>query len=458
MSTFFLSAKFSVIKRLLQTFLFVVCLAGLITLQQQSYLTPQPDLSTEPYRSQQAINHSNKNASWRTVFPGSLYVLPYAQLSAAFATPELHITAVAEGVPSYVGSFLRGTIHCKCEFFPSNRGSPPTVSTDALLERYAESQLHGRIKYASGRFRCALLTPNAEEPDRPIRFRLHCRRGSLRSLTDFTVPNKGSDVSSPSRASVSFAYCSAPIWGGFNDAAGLVEFLEYYRWMGVERFIFYVHDSAGPAVVRVLACYEERGLVETVRWTLPVRQDTVWYQAQLAALHDCFASTAGRWDYTLNVDLDEFVATTQQRKLSDLVETSGESDCLMIRSSIMPVVQPDLLEADRSIGSIRTMSDVTRKDYVYPNEIRSKFLCRAEKVQEMGIHHVLRASRGMTNFNFTPQVALLFHYRSTENLAAAEEDKICLAAGTVVDDRARRIAKQAGLGEIVEKQLRMCAS
>ena len=62
----------------------------------------------------------------------------------------------------------------------------------------------------------------------------------------------------------------------FNRAVWLVEFIEMYRKLGADQFIFYNH-TVGPDVNLVLKYYEDKGYVTVLPWSLPVKSQKVCF-------------------------------------------------------------------------------------------------------------------------------------------------------------------------------------
>lgn len=66
------------------------------------------------------------------------------------------------------------------------------------------------------------------------------------------------------------AACVPSLHHDYDKYANLIEFVEFYRMMGVEHFSFY-NTSVTEEVSRVLAYYENEGLATVLHWQLPPR-------------------------------------------------------------------------------------------------------------------------------------------------------------------------------------------
>lgn len=63
------------------------------------------------------------------------------------------------------------------------------------------------------------------------------------------------------------AVCVGPVHSNYSNAARIVEFFEYWRLLGAERFYLY-NKSITEDVSRVLGHYRDRGIAEVLEWNL----------------------------------------------------------------------------------------------------------------------------------------------------------------------------------------------
>jgi hypothetical protein len=109
-----------------------------------------------------------------------------------------------------------------------------------------------------------------------------------------------------------FAVCVPPVYL-YDDAIRFLEWVEFHRALGVERFIFY-NISVGPQGSCLMEEYGslDNMMMEVRPWgDLPSENirmgETLRNQNQLAALYDCVFREMGKSRYVLYTDLDEFV-------------------------------------------------------------------------------------------------------------------------------------------------------
>ncbi|XP_055340653.1 uncharacterized protein LOC129589802 [Paramacrobiotus metropolitanus] len=218
---------------------------------------------------------------------------------------------------------------------------------------------------------------------------------------------------------LTFALCVAVLFGEIS-ANGVVEFIEYYRLLGFDKFLFYKHDVPAD-VQRVLEYYRQEGVLDLYTWIVPglnmsETSKDVWYFAQAGALNDCTERTGYTWDYTFIVDLDEYLVLNDGLSLSTLVR-KGEDDCTVIRSAIVKL--PAASSSNTTFALHRPPSTLLkyslRQSFIYPWDSRSKTICHGRKVLAAGIHwphYVLPGIRFTgTRTADADSEALVFHRR-----------------------------------------------
>lgn len=87
-----------------------------------------------------------------------------------------------------------------------------------------------------------------------------------------------------------------------------------------------------------------------------------------------------------SVDLDEFlvVSNSDGRMLHSLV-ANGSRDCVVVRTSTMPPLDTPAISPTCN-PEPRLTRILRHQDYAYPVNSRTKYVCRARKGMEPGIH------------------------------------------------------------------------
>eukprot|EP01012_Entosiphon_sulcatum_P013636 TRINITY_DN18856_c0_g1_i1.p1 TRINITY_DN18856_c0_g1~~TRINITY_DN18856_c0_g1_i1.p1 ORF type:complete len:558 (+),score=72.19 TRINITY_DN18856_c0_g1_i1:23-1675(+) len=97
--------------------------------------------------------------------------------------------------------------------------------------------------------------------------------------------------------------CLSGLYGNFKYSH-LVQFIEYYRWLGATHFLVYDFDR-NPSTIRIADTYP--GVVTLVNWDSPTKRYPSWYRGQALALNDCLRRARMHSAYVLNVDMDEYL-------------------------------------------------------------------------------------------------------------------------------------------------------
>ena len=162
------------------------------------------------------------------------------------------------------------------------------------------------------------------------------------SNNDSQEPNRGYTTSIPVTMVKDVTEKCPPILicvkaaGGNLQPESLAEWIELYRILGVDHFAFY-NSSLGSAASRVLDRYNDMGVVHLVQFPLQHKfYDTVKLkqggnlskalsysleqQAYLLSMNDCLFRFSGRYQWILNVDLDEILVPIENQSLPSLAE------------------------------------------------------------------------------------------------------------------------------------------
>ena len=205
---------------------------------------------------------------------------------------------------------LKTTLNCACE---DKRGYRTVVEVDVR-----QNKEHWNLPYSSYYFNC-IMRGNF----RPVKVAL-MQEGKLNSETS------GVEVQYPpeqkaKEADSKMGLCVKPLYGGYDRALWLVEFINMYQILGVTNFIFYNH-SVGPSVDQLLHHYQVHGNdtgidVKVLRWNLPVEsQMRIRTEAQFTALNDCNFRFINKVKYAAMVDLDEFLIPNIHNNLTSLLD------------------------------------------------------------------------------------------------------------------------------------------
>ncbi|XP_038118286.1 uncharacterized protein LOC6054363 [Culex quinquefasciatus] len=238
------------------------------------------------------------------------------------------------------------------------------------------------------------------------------------------------------------AVCVGPVHSNYSNAARIVEFFEYWRLLGAERFYLY-NKSITEDVSRVLGHYRDRGIAEVLEWNLEGYkfEKELRYEGIFAALNDCLyrATLVGDFHFTAMVDLDEFLLPLESAfDGENLVQFLHRRDRFDVHSFNFPAVffygfyEEDFSRVPRGANNTYLYTQVrtvrTKEPLMHHN--RSKYVASGRTVIEAGNHFVWRALRDTKELRIAEQEGMLFHYRDR-----------CVGYGCetfVEDSRARR--------------------
>ena len=168
------------------------------------------------------------------------------------------------------------------------------ITVSGRLAQLPEAHLSEHHNMIAGRIRC----PFPEGARNTTHTQVQCHRAAQSGAAFFLTPV----ILTRPPPRLSFAHCGSPIFGMYNkNPALVVEFIEYYRLMGVTKF-FWNGLGVRDKLANVLKYYEDQGVVQLNQWVLPWNETSgrsVHYYGQVAAQYDCVMKTAGLFDYTV---------------------------------------------------------------------------------------------------------------------------------------------------------------
>ena len=206
------------------------------------------------------------------------------------------------------------------------------------------------------------------------------------------------------KANRTFTICLRPIHFRETAAYDIVEWVEYYRLMGVDYFIIY-NFTSDPLTDKILNYYVDSGIMEVVQWHLPhhVIPSIQYYElkkykgqtttGQFAMLNDFLYRVYWSTEYVINVDLDEFIVPLDGSKnFRQLLNTYSPSCEYQFRNSLVPIntVPSNQSFADRALAMkyrLKTVLYTKRQDYVYKG-FKTKYIARTNCSQLLWIHFV----------------------------------------------------------------------
>lgn len=226
--------------------------------------------------------------------------------------------------------------------------------------------------------------------------------------------------------------CVKPFHYEFNRAVWLVEFIEFYRLLGTDQFIFYNH-TVGPDVQEVLTFYQNLGVVTVLPWALPVTsQKQIRTEGIFTALNDCNLRSVGRYSLAAMVDVDEFLVPRKHNSLPEVVQSLGEYDAYIFQNVFFylywendtavhdalygreDALGPGLFGEEALVPYLLTAYKTRRLTTPHKPGQRSKYIVRPERVVEVGNHVVWEHVGAKKVKNVPTDLGLSHHYRICE--------------------------------------------
>ncbi|OWA50841.1 hypothetical protein BV898_15346 [Hypsibius exemplaris] len=371
-----------------------------------------PSTSTVSDDVKQTISQSLTAFHWQKVFT-DFYV--YSVYPNALDSSDLHVVLFG---PNRDNQFWSADV-CSCVYYSTDlESSLNNITVKGRLEVLPESKPYEGHNIGAGRLKCPFPREAVQQPLLDVR----CQHGSKSGAATFRTPA----VMSEPPPKLTFALCGL-IHGFVNEQqAVVIEYIEYYRLMGVTK-IFWQGIDVGDKTRKLLQYYEDEGVMEFREWKVPYNRtagDSAHYYGQVAAQYDCIMRTAGLFDYTIIADLDEYYATTRQPPTFASITNNGDSDCVLVQSVFMDPhgnYSGDTFDPESGDPVLRTALITLRSSLIHGQDERSKYLCRMRKVDIPQIHTVQRNRGQAATVRPSPDETILLHYRQTNEPGSVKE-------------------------------------
>lgn len=133
--------------------------------------------------------------------------------------------------------------------------------------------------------------------------------------------------------------CLPPLYGYFDENM-LIEWFEYYKWLGVDSIFIYPWKISKP-VENVLKFYAKENFAVVQNLFTPVSTDYNWKENTIFTnskpllikvimpmyLNECFLMNSERSKFILSIDFDEFIILKKDKNLLSLVKRYQDENC-----------------------------------------------------------------------------------------------------------------------------------
>lgn len=249
----------------------------------------------------------------------------------------------------------------------------------------------------------------------------------------------------------SIALCPGPAHSNFKDALRIVEFVELYKILGVEKFYFY-NMSISNDVNKLFEHYRSTDTAEILRWdidhVMKMDEEIIHYFGIMATLNDCFyrASFVDGFKYIIIADFDEIILPMKHMTLFEFLDEHDNDSIhsFVIRNFfVFGKFESDFSNVPENAVNkfLYTQAKIIRiknsiGDYKWFN-VRTKLIGKRDEIIEIGNHYVWEAFSGTKEHYVDSKDALMLHYR--DKCTAGKAD--CLQ-GTVKDYSTRKFGEQ----------------
>ncbi|XP_053402656.1 uncharacterized protein LOC128557981 [Mercenaria mercenaria] len=223
-----------------------------------------------------------------------------------------------------------------------------------------------------------------------------------------------------------FTVCLSPLNFKYGRAYELVEWIEFNKILGADKFVVYNYSSASN-VKEVFEHYSKSNLTEVIQWRLPMGVNTfpktnnpveINYFGQTAALNDCLFRNKQFSEFVVNIDLDEFIVPHSEKAGNwyEIIKEMENASVYMFKNTFfrkdwakirIPFRGKKLAEQLRLV----TLQVFQHEAKIFPARERSKYIARTADVDLMLIHEVPHSHEVLVPI----EKGILHHYRDWNN-------------------------------------------
>ena len=269
--------------------------------------------------------------------------------------------------------------------------------------------------------------------------------------------------------SYNFTVCLSQIFNKYNDALQIVQTMEMYKILGIQRVAIY-NISCGPDVEKVLKHYAHEGILEVIPWNIHdfMKPSEGWnprgspgdihYHGQLVSLNECLNRYMFQSKYILFHDFDEIVLPYKHKNLNEMMSylerlhnqtTIGE---IKIKRYLFQEKDASF-KADTNLHSKKWQSGMNILEYMSGiSEWRPKVIVDPRQIVQIAVHETLQTyGKKILSIDLKPDIATIFHWKNSK---VRRSKNMKIKKGDKKDTRLRDFS--ATLIQNVDKVLQQC--
>ncbi|XP_023315301.1 uncharacterized protein LOC106648567 [Trichogramma pretiosum] len=343
-------------------------------------------------------------------------------------------------------------------FWTSNVNNSIILESPAIaVDIVADIENHG-MPYSAAFILCKLIKSNDESLPTQVTFRMSDEELFEKSDPKINfVSIKYATRTLSSYQKRFMAVCVPSLHHNYDKYLNLIEFIEFYRMMGVNHFTFY-NTSITKEVSNVLAYYRDEGFITVLPWKIPPKykfEKDLRYNGIFAALNDCLyrSSMIEAYKYIVNVDLDEFIVPRKYENYQSMMkqldpESDDRNAVFIFRNKFFYLMNKDnpFRITPQDYPKLLLETKILRWSRINEAYDRSKYITRGLDTIELGNHKVIKTRKTSTTLGFVfkelivePEIAGVHHYRYCE-----VNESVCFLRGTELDKSALKYVLPLG--------------
>ena len=221
---------------------------------------------------------------------------------------------------------------------------------------------------------------------------------------------------------------SGPMKFGYADVGQFVQWMEFNRKMGVDRFVLYNH-SVDAALRPYLVYYAKKGFINLLPWVVPdsIPNPLVYLKnlGHLGLINDCLYRSMHVTNYIAYMDMDELIVP-RAPEIGNWADMILAGDCTSKPQSLIKNVffrrewpSDDHFSQNETVSRLGLISllKTKRERKIWPPFMRSKYFIHPKAVEMSNVHSVFRFMNDKDGYSMNDtcviehKYALLQHYR-----------------------------------------------
>lgn len=241
-------------------------------------------------------------------------------------------------------------------------------------------------------------------------------------LPDWLIPVRHFGMASADKSPKTFAMCVGILFGN-QPWLTLIQFIEFHRMQGVEKFFMFYHDLRNPTTRKIFSYYMKNyaNLIELIEWA-PKTKYCSHYWCQLLRDNYCLYSNINKYKYLGFVDIDELLYPVNDNvTVLQLLQNTDRSYIgsftfrvkwyQTLRETSPFYERVDLVDIDRTVRKYLPLLQYTNVSTLVSELYSPKTVLKPERVLRKWIHFVREHVPGSVYYFMNETQAHLIHFK-----------------------------------------------